>query len=167
MTVEKFILMGVAGCGKTSVGEALHAKLGWQYVDGDHLHQPHSIAKMERGEPLTDEDRAPWLARVGRELRDVEGTIAVGCSALKRGYRDIIRDTACTDVCFIHLAGTRELIEKRMRARSGHFMPLSLLDSQFATLETPADDEMAVTVNINAELAAIVSEIENAVQSLS
>ncbi|MEN0001690.1 MAG: gluconokinase [Pseudomonadota bacterium] len=150
--------MGVAGSGKTSVGEALKASLGWTYVDGDHLHPRENIIKMERGIPLTDEDRAPWLKLVGEDLARADGPIAIGCSALKKIYRDIIRNEAAADVCFIHLAGSRELIEERMRARKGHFMPVTLLDSQFAALEPP-HGELAMTVDISGDVDDIVAQI--------
>ncbi|MEM0900685.1 MAG: gluconokinase [Pseudomonadota bacterium] len=156
--LKKLIIMGVAGSGKSSVGEALHERFGWTYIDGDHLHPEANIAKMEQGTPLTDEDRAPWLRLVGEELRKHRGTVVVGCSALKRRYRDIIREAADADVCFIHLEGSRDLIEGRMRARTGHFMPVSLLDSQFADLEPPKN-ELAITVDINAEPPSIVDQV--------
>lgn len=154
----KFVLMGVAGSGKTSVGEALVEALGWQYIDGDTLHPPSNIAKMEAGIALTDEDRAPWLKLVGERLRDDDGPTAIGCSALKRAYRDIIRKAASADVCFIHLSGSRALIEDRMRHRTGHFMPVSLLDSQFEALEPPSG-ETAITVDISGDLKSIVEQI--------
>lgn len=158
---QKYILMGVAGCGKSTVGEALAAKFGWTYLDGDDLHPQSNIDKMAAGDPLTDEDRAPWLALVGQELAKHEGPTIIGCSALKRIYRTWISQAAGTDVCFIHLAGSRALIEERMAARTGHFMPVSLLDSQFATLEVP-EDENAISVDISGDLDAIIAQIEKA-----
>ncbi|MEL6203100.1 MAG: gluconokinase [Pseudomonadota bacterium] len=161
---EKFVIMGVAGSGKSTVGEALEAALGWRYVDGDHLHTRENILKMERGIPLTDGDRAPWLRLVGEELARTDRMIAVGCSALKRIYRDAIRQSAGSDVCFIYLAGSRELIERRMRARKGHFMPVTLLDSQFAALEPPFG-ENAITVDISGDLDSIMEQIKAGVSS--
>ncbi|MEO0542624.1 MAG: gluconokinase [Pseudomonadota bacterium] len=161
---EKYVIMGVAGSGKSSVGEALKTALGWNYVDGDHLHPRENIIKMERGIALTDEDRAPWLKLVGQTLNAHDGPISVGCSALKRSYRDIIRQAAATDVCFIHLAGTRALIESRMAARKGHFMPLTLLTSQFEALEPPSG-ETAITVDISGDLDDIVNQIRNALSA--
>lgn len=160
---KKYILMGVAGCGKTTVGEALSKRFGWLYLDGDALHPQTNIDKMAAGHPLNDEDRAPWLERVGQELAHHDGTIIIGCSALKRIYRDWIRKAAQSDVCFIHLAGSRALIEERMAARKGHFMPVSLLDSQFATLEAPErEHETTIHVDIAGDLDAIIAQVEKA-----
>lgn len=152
----KIVLMGVAGCGKSSVGVALGQALALPYRDGDDLHPAANIAKMSRGEPLTDADRWPWLRLVGQALA-VPGI--VGCSALKRVYRQLIDAEAGGGVVFVHLSGSRAVIESRMRGRTGHFMPPALLDSQFATLEVPASDERAVAVDIDQPLAAVVVEI--------
>lgn len=151
--------MGVAGCGKSAVGAALAARLGAIYLDGDDLHPPANIDKMSRGEPLTDDDRWPWLTLVGKRLENPDGILIIGCSALKRRYRDHIRDEAGAPVAFVHLAGTKALIAARMGARSGHFMPTSLIDSQFAALEPPGPDENAITVDIDNTLEAIVDTI--------
>ena len=153
------MLMGVAGCGKSAVGAALAARIGATYIDGDDLHPPANIAKMSRGEPLADDDRWPWLTLVGQELANPDGTLILGCSALKRRYRDHIRSEAGVPVTFVHLSGSRELIAARMAARAGHFMPTSLIDSQFAALEPPAADENAITVDIDKPLEAIVAAI--------
>lgn len=154
---ERFVLMGVAGCGKSSVGAALAPAIGAVYVDGDDLHSPENIAKMSRGEPLTDTDRWPWLDSVGAALA-APGTI-VGCSALRRTYRDRITAAAGAPVWFIHLAGSKPLIARRMAARSNHFMPTTLLDSQFATLEPPDANEPAITVSIDQSMPDLVAEI--------
>lgn len=154
----RLVLMGVAGCGKSSVGAALGPVLGAAYLDGDDLHPAGNIAKMQAGIPLTDADRAPWLAEVGALLAP-PGRRIVGCSALKRAYRDLIRDRAGAPVTFVHLAGSRELIAARMAARTGHFMPTALLDSQFATLEPPGADEGAVTVDIALPLPDLVAAL--------
>ena len=164
--MRKFVIMGVAGCGKTSVGTALASRLGWQFIDGDALHPASNIHKMESGIPLTDADRLPWLKQVGQSLRDHAGTIAIGCSALKRSYRDVSREAAGQKVCFLFLDGSRELIEKRMSERTGHFMPLSLLDSQFATLERPQADEDAVIISIDGDLASIIDQITSKLEEL-
>lgn len=156
---DKFIIMGVAGCGKTSVGEALAARTGWAFIDGDALHPRSNIEKMASGIPLTDEDRHPWLLKVGERLRDHDGPLVIGCSALKRRYRDLIRGAAATDVCFLFLDGSRPLIEQRMGARTGHFMPVALLDSQFAALERPGAEEDAVVIDISGSLTSIVDQI--------
>jgi gluconokinase len=150
--------MGVSGSGKTSVGELLSQRLGLPYRDGDDLHPPANIAKMTRGEPLTDADRWPWLEQVGAVLA-AEAPIIVGCSALKRRYRDLIVERAGGPVTFVHLAGTREVIAARMSDRRKHFMPSSLIDSQFAALEPPAPDELSVTVDIDQPLEAVVDDI--------
>lgn len=152
----KIVLMGVAGCGKSSVGAALSAALGLPYLDGDDLHPAANIAKMSRGEPLSDADRWPWLALVGQNLRTPG---IVGCSALKRVYRELIDREASGGVVFVHLSGARAVIEARMAARTGHFMPTTLLDSQFATLEKPGADENAVVVDIDQPLRAVVAQI--------
>lgn len=151
--------MGVAGCGKSAVGAALAARLDAVYLDGDDLHPPENIAKMTRGEPLTDDDRWPWLSRVGQTLANPEGILVLGCSALKRRYRDHIRAEAGAPVTFVHLSGSRELIGARMAARAGHFMPTSLIASQFAALEPPEDDEQAITADIGRPLDAIVDQV--------
>lgn len=163
---QRIVLMGVAGCGKSSVGAALAPALGAQYRDGDDLHPPHNIAKMRRGEPLTDTDRWPWLTRVGRALAD-DPPMIIGCSALKRSYRDHITQQATGPVLFIHLSGTRPVIETRMRARKGHFMPPALLDSQFATLQAPSPDEAAITVDIDQALDAIITNILSQIKGLN
>ncbi|WP_128514726.1 gluconokinase [Tabrizicola thermarum] len=153
----RVVIMGVAGCGKSSVGEGLAARLGVPYRDGDDLHSPEAVGKMRAGIPLTDEDRWPWLDRVAGVLA-AEAPVIVGCSALKRAYRDRIRAGAGGPVRFVHLAGSREVIAGRMAARRGHYMPTSLLDSQFAALEPPGPEE-AVTVEIDQPLAAIVDAV--------
>lgn len=155
---QRMVLMGVAGCGKSSVGAALAAHIGASYADGDDLHPPANIAKMTRGDPLTDADRWPWLAAVGQALAGGDHRI-IGCSALKRRYRDKITAAAGGPVTFIHLAGSHALIKTRMAARTGHFMPPSLLVSQFAALEPPGPQEDAVQVDIDQSVPQIVAEI--------
>ena len=131
--------MGVSGTGKTTVGRGLSAALGLPFVEGDDYHPAHNVAKMARGEPLDDRDRAPWLAALGQVLAKAAATggCILACSALKRAYRDQLRAAAGAPVHFVWLHGTRELLAGRLAGRSGHFFPLSLLDSQFATLEPP------------------------------
>jgi len=140
--------MGVASCGKSTIGQALALRLRAAFIEGDQLHSPTSITKMSRGEPLTDEDRWPWLARVGESLRGATGVVA-SCSALKRRYRDAIVSAAGRPVSFIHLHGTKALLASRIAQRTGHFMPASLLDSQLATLEIPVAAEAAITLDID------------------
>jgi len=154
---RRVVIMGVSGCGKSSVGAGLAARLGLNYRDGDDLHPPENVAKMQVGMPLTDADRWPWLDRVGQVLL-AEAPVIVGCSALKRAYRDRIRTAAGGPVTFVHLAGSQEVIAARMALRQCHYMPLSLLDSQFAALEPPAAAE-AITVSIDQPLEAIVADI--------
>lgn len=153
------VVMGVAGSGKSTIGEALADALGCAYLDGDEYHPEANIKKMARGEPLNDEDRWPWLETFAKTLASRKGQIVGGCSSLKRAYRDRIRGSAGEPVCFIYLKGTRDLIGQRMEARTGHFMPTSLLDSQFATLEEPAPDENAISVGIDQTTSEIVGEI--------
>lgn len=154
--IQCCIIMGVSGCGKSSFGAALSAKLGFPYVDGDDLHSPQAVEKMRAGIPLTDEDRWPWLDKVGKVLGE-QAPVIVGCSALKRVYRDRIRAAAGHSVLFIHLAGDRDVIAKRMGARQGHYMPTSLLDSQFAALEPPGQDE-AITIDIDQPLDRMIRQ---------
>lgn len=154
---RRIVIMGVSGCGKSSVGAGLGERLGIPYRDGDDLHPAANVDKMRAGVPLTDDDRWPWLDRVAKVLRD-DAPVIVGCSALRRVYRDRIRDGAGGPVRFIHLAGDRAVIAARMAARTGHYMPTTLLDSQFATLEPPGPDE-AMTVDIDQPLTAILTTI--------
>ncbi|WP_419913773.1 gluconokinase [Hoeflea sp.] len=154
-----YVVMGVAGSGKSSIGIAVAAKLGATYLDGDDFHPPSNIEKMSRGEALTDEDRWPWLKTVAREMTARPGTVFAGCSALRRIYRDTIADVAGEPVTFVFLDGTRDLIAERMKAREGHFMPVSLLDSQFAALERPQPDERAIVVDISTDLTQVVDDI--------
>lgn len=155
---RKFIVMGVAGSGKSSVGAALGSAMGAPYIDGDDLHSAENIAKMSAGIALTDYDRRPWLTKIGETLVGHPGTILVGCSALRRTYRDLIRETAGGPVTFIHCAGSRALIAERMAKRPGHFMPTSLLDSQFTALEPPGADEIAITLDISTPLLDLVAK---------
>ena len=155
---RRIVIMGVSGCGKSTVGAALSDALGIPYREGDDLHPPANIAKMRAGETLTDADRWPWLDLVAQDLA-AQAPVILGCSALRRAYRDRIRDGAGGPVCFVHLAGSPALIATRMAARSGHFMPASLLDSQFASLEPPEPDEEAITVDIDQPLDRLVEDI--------
>lgn len=158
-TGRRLVLMGVAGCGKSTVGAGLSARLGIPYVDGDDLHPAENIAKMRRGEPLQDADRWPWLDRVAAALAE-RPEVIIGCSALRRRYRDRIRAGAGGPVTFVYLKGSRAEIEARMAARQGHFMPASMVESQFAALEPPGPDEAPVVVDIAQAPDAVVSAIE-------
>jgi gluconokinase len=141
------VVMGVASCGKTTIGAAIAEQLGARFIEGDRLHAPESVAKMSTGIPLTDDDRWPWLARIGAALEGEGGAIAA-CSALKKSYRLAIAKAAGRPVSFIHLHGSRELLARRIAGRKGHFMPPALLVSQLATLESPDTDERALTLDI-------------------
>lgn len=156
---RRFVVMGVSGCGKSSVGAALAARVAGVYVDGDDLHPPANASKMSAGIPLADADRWPWLDRVGARLALADDTALIGCSALKRVYRDRIRSVVGAPVSFIHLDGTKETILRRLEARRDHFMLSALLESQFAALEPPGADEQAITVNIDQPLDMVVAAI--------
>lgn len=143
------IVMGVQGCGKSTVGRALAAGFELEFQDGDDLHSPESKAKMAAGIPLTDEDRAPWLALIGatiKSAREQGSTLVVACSALKVAYRDALR-AQVPDLVFVHLDGSKELLVERLRRRSHEFMPATLLDSQLATLERFEAGERGIVVN--------------------
>lgn len=154
---QHIVVMGVSGCGKTTIGALVARELGLPFTDGDSLHPVENIAKMAAGTPLDDADRAPWLEIVGRELASSANGLVVACSALKRSYRDAIRAQA-PDAVFLHLDGSREVLGSRLEGRSGHFMPATLLDSQLATLEPLEADEAAVVIDISAPVAALVGD---------
>ena len=160
------VVMGVSGCGKTSVGRQLAQALGSGFIEGDELHPPANVARMAAGTPLTDADRAGWLAEIGRRLGQAHaaGTgLVVSCSALKRSYRDGLR-AACPGLRLLHLHGDPDLLRRRMQARSGHYMPPSLLDSQLATLEAPAPDEQALTLDVAPPSQAVLQQALAALQ---
>ena len=143
--------MGVSGSGKSTIGAALAADLSVDFLDGDDLHSDANKAKMSAGVPLTDEDRLPWLRAVGKAIRaeaEAGRGIVVACSALKREYRDVLRE-GIDDLFFVYLAGSRELLASRLSHRSDHFMPASLLDSQLATLEPLQPDENGVVIDVD------------------
>ncbi len=137
--------MGVAGSGKSVIGEAFARALGVEFVEGDRYHPPENVARMASGIPLTDDDRRGWLAALAARLRAAResGTgLVLTCSALKRSYRDLLRaESGAPDLMFVFLRGDRVLVAERLAARRGHFMPASLLDSQFDTLQEPSPDE--------------------------
>lgn len=142
------VLMGVSGCGKSTLAGVLAGRLGWDLAEGDDLHPAENVAKMAAGHPLTDADRWPWLDRVAAWIRQHTDNGAPGiitCSALRRSYRDVLRGEG---VLFVYLRGTRDQIATRLANRHGHYMPASLLDSQFATLEPPDPDERSVTIDV-------------------
>ena len=157
MTIFKLVVMGVSGCGKTSVGQALASHLSATFIEGDRLHPAANVAKMSAGAPLTDDDRWPWLDAVGAELMAYPRTIA-SCSALKRKYRDRLRVAAGTSLRFVFLSVDRLELERRMSKRLDHFMPASLLDSQLATLEVPADEPDILTLDGARPVGSIAHE---------
>ena len=156
------VVMGVSGSGKTSVYALLAAGLGCQFQEGDDLHPAENVEKMQSGTPLTDADRLPWLRKIAEEIdawraRHESGVLT--CSALKRSYRDIIIDGR-SDVTLVYLKGSYDVIHRRMAARHGHFMPVALLDSQFATLQEPTPDEHPIIVNVGVRPTEIVHQLE-------
>lgn len=161
MKPSVLILMGVSGCGKSTVAAILASRLGWPFEEGDALHPQANIEKMAAGHPLTDADRGPWLAKVADwidERLDAGENGLITCSALKRSYRDLINRRG-SGLMFVFLAGSKETIAARLAARHGHFMRASLLDSQFADLEEPATDEPAIRVDIGPPAAKIAEQI--------
>lgn len=152
------IVMGVAGSGKTTIGRALAEELGWPFADADDFHPPANIAKMSAGQPLNDDDRAPWLAAIRRQIDDwitARQSAVITCSALKAAYRDRLADGQ-PGVKFVYLHGDRALLLQRLAQRESHFMKASMLDSQLAALEPPKE---ALTVDIHASPAELVREI--------
>ena len=155
------VVMGVSGCGKTTVAKLLADALGCRFQEGDDLHPQANVDKMRVGVPLTDADRIPWLQKIAAEIdgwraRGESGVLT--CSALRRAYRStIIGDRH--DVALVYLSGSHELIRRRMAARRDHFMPVALLDSQFATLEPPGPEERPITVDIRGSAVAMAADI--------
>jgi gluconokinase len=155
---QHLVVMGVSGSGKTTVGEALAAALGWRFVEGDSFHPAANVEKMSAGIPLDDDDRRPWLEALAAEIGKDEAagrSSVVGCSALKRAYRDILRGGA-PRVRFVHVHGERALLTERVAHRPGHFFPAALLDSQLAALEPLGPDEDGVVVDVALPVAAQV-----------
>jgi len=153
-----YVIMGLSGCGKTTVGQALAERLGCPFHDGDDFHPPENVAKMARGVPLDDADRTPWLAILRRLITDclASGQSAVlACSALKQNYRDRL-GAGNPAVTFVYLSGSFDLIARRMQGRPGHYMKARMLRSQFEALEEPDD---AIVIDIDQEVDAIVSQI--------
>lgn len=157
------IVMGVSGCGKSTIAARLAQRLGFSYQDGDRFHPGANVAKMSAGQPLSDADRRPWLRAIADAIDRacVAGQpCVIACSALKRAYREILVHGR-SDIRIIYLAGSRDLIAKRLALRQQHFMPPGLLESQFDTLEPPHPDENPVTVSIDASIDEIVADILN------
>ncbi len=161
VTRHALVVMGTAGAGKTLIGTTLAAALAVPCIEGDAFHPPANVAKMASGTPLTDEDRWGWLQTLAdrlREARTAGSSVVLTCSALRRRYRDLLR-SGDDSVRFIFLAAPPALLQARVAARAGHFMPASLIDSQLATLEPPDADEQAWTIDANATPEAIVTDI--------
>jgi len=153
--------MGVSACGKSDIGARLAQALGAPFIEGDRFHPPENVAKMSAGIPLDDEDRRGWLQALRAEIErawQTEPVVVLSCSALKRAYRDVLRGDG-GDVRFVHLHGDRDLIAQRMAARSGHFMPVSLLDSQLRTLEPLQPDERGVTLDVREPPQRLVEQV--------
>jgi gluconokinase len=157
-----YVMMGVCGSGKSLIGAKLARELGVEFVEGDDLHPPDNVRRMAAGIPLTDDDRHGWLLAIAgrlREARRAGGGLVISCSALKRRYRDLLRSSGDASVRFVYLAGSRALIVERMANRRGHFMPQSLIDSQFSILEAPAPDERAWVCDISQTPETIVADL--------
>ncbi|MCC2956096.1 gluconokinase [Massilia sp. IC2-477] len=162
MNPPLWVVMGVSGCGKSDIGRRLAQALQARFIEGDAFHPPENVTKMAAGVPLTDEDRRGWLLALRAELQRAAGAgegAVLSCSALKRIYRDVLRGSDAGAVCFVHLTGPRELIAQRMAARSGHFMPVSLLDSQLRTLEPLQPDECGLTLDLRESPARLVEQV--------
>ncbi|WP_257181144.1 gluconokinase [Corynebacterium cystitidis] len=154
---KNIVVMGVSGSGKSTIGHMLGERLGLPYKDGDELHPQRNIDKMAEGIPLNDDDRWPWLQLIGEWLADHPEGGLIGCSSLKRSYRDRIREFA-PDAIFVHVHGQRDLLFSRMSVRPGHFMPASLLDTQLEILEPLGDDEAGKVFDIENPPAEIVAQ---------
>lgn len=156
--VKAIVVMGVSGCGKSTVGQALARRLGWRFADGDDFHPPANVEKMRAGIPLDDDDRAPWLARLNETMREAvarDEPLVLACSALRQRYRERLAE-GLPQMRIVHLAGSIELIGERLAARNHSYMPPSLLTSQFATLEPPAD---ALTLDVGQSVDDLVDDI--------
>jgi len=151
------VVMGVSGSGKSTVGAAVAQRLRVPFADADDFHPPANIAKMTAGQALDDDDRRPWLEAIGEWLAAHPDGAVISCSALKRSYRDQLRAHA-PDVAFLHLQGERDVIARRQASRPGHFMPASLLTSQFATLEPLRPDERGVVIDVDQSVDAVVQQ---------
>lgn len=164
-TAPRIVVMGVSGSGKSTVGALMGHEMKLPYVDGDDLHPESNIKKMAEGIPLTDEDRWPWLEDVGAWLAEQKDGGIIGCSALKRSYRDQIR-SAAPDAIFVHVHGPRELLQDRMETRPGHFMPPSLLESQIDTLEPLTYDEVGAVFDVTFPVDRIVADAQEWIETL-
>jgi gluconokinase len=160
------VVMGVSATGKSAVASRLARALDWPFVEGDDLHPPDNVAKMESGEPLTDDDRAPWLAEVNARAREHSAggrSSVLTCSALRRAYRDRLREGVAS-MFFLHLHGTFEVLQPRMQQRDRHFMPASLLQSQFDTLEELGEDEDGLVLDVSGTLDEVAAAAQAVVE---
>lgn len=155
--------MGVAGCGKSTIGEMIARALGAEFIEADAHHPAANIEKMTSGVPLTDADRWPWLDALGAAVPR-EGRAVVACSALRRVYRERLARAAAEPIYFVHLKGAKSVIAERMKSRAGHFMPPGLIDSQFATLEPLAPDEAGLTLNVRASPRNLIEKALHALR---
>ncbi len=165
-----YIVMGVSGCGKSTIGATLAEQLACPFFDADDFHPPENIAKMANGQALNDDDRWPWLSLLADKIIDWQQSrsAVLACSALKQSYRDILSKNGESDVVFVYLAGTPEVIFKRLEQRKGHFMAADLLQSQFDTLEVPVNHigmSSVITVDIDQSTDAIVGEVLAAIRT--
>jgi gluconokinase len=158
------VVMGVSGCGKSLVGEAIAASLGMPFLEGDTLHPAANVAKMAQGNALTDDDRFPWLDSIGARIGGAgPAGLVVSCSSLKRIYRSRLRSFAAGQLLFVFLSGSEAVLAARMAARRGHFMPPALLKSQLATLEDPSAEPDVVTVDVSPPRDAVIAEALDAI----
>ena len=161
MKISVLVVMGVSGSGKTTLAAMLAGRLGWEFADADDFHSPGNVAKMHAGHPLTDEDRKPWLASIAGwidAVRDGHGGGVVTCSALRRSYRTQLTEGR-PDVRIVYLDGNPDLIAERQAGRHHHYMPASLMASQFATLERPGVEENPIVVDVSPPPAVILDAI--------
>ena len=159
--VPLVVVMGVSGCGKSTVGRLIAKRLACEFLEGDDVHPPRNLERMAAGIPLTDLDRHDWLKAIAEQLADASAArygLIVSCSALKRSYRNQLR-TASSELAFVHIHGSLEVLEARMHSRTGHFMPPSLLTSQLQTLEPPGADERCITLDATMPPESIAEQV--------
>ncbi len=164
------VVMGVCGCGKSTVASALAARLDLPFLEGDEFHPQSNVDKMSRGIPLTDQDRWPWLSALGAvmgEKAGVHGGVIATCSALKHSYRTRLSEAVGLPTLYVLLDGNREILLQRMRARKDHYMPPNLLDSQLAILEKPGPDEPALTLPYEFDLDILLDELESSLNAMT
>lgn len=154
----RMIVMGVSGSGKSTIGEKIASELGLPFLEGDSLHPQSNVDKMSAGIPLQDDDRWPWLDKIGARLADAQEGIIVSCSALKKSYRDRLRTAASAPVAFLFLDGSFEVLHEHMGHRTGHFMPVKMLESQIATLESPIGEPLVFRADVADPVKKIVAE---------